>query len=474
MMFREQLSQLPLSPVADHAQRFFTGDHWQDGRQWIGPRPSPDDAGATDAWAEIKRTFVSRNVVREVVERLVGAVTSRVQWRVTTDQPSRATDAAMREMEQGLLDWWERHNMDVVVLHVVARLALMQRVPVRLVVVQDDRPVMDRIMVDLPAPTVAGIIHDDRKQPMSVYEPDDTYSEVSQVLTDGTTSFTVRTRQRETERVDTAILDLRGRLLLYDATVVTPYVTESVLAMQRVLNLAYTMLARNVIMGGFLERVLLNAQLPGRWVTNPDGGRRFVPEPLRFGAGAVVALQGAEIRDDTNTLTGYANPSILYRDPVPVDTFRDTIALAYRGILEETGQLHALLSGDAVASGVARQQATADFLSRCTIYARALERLIIWLLETVWWLACALDGRSAVPYRDLRVAATVTPTVGVTDQDIAALVRIVDAGLMSRETALARLGIADTDAELQRIAMERDAQATLPDRVLAAFNAGRV
>lgn len=245
--------------------------------------------------------------------------------------------------------------------------------------------------------------------------------------------------------------------------------------MQKLLNLALTMLGRNVVLGGFLERVLINAQLPGAYRTDPHTGKQvFVPHPLEFGAGSVNALVGVEVRDEaTGELKSYANPSVVYRDPVPVGTFADTRDIAYRAILEECQQAHALLSGDAAPSGESRRQALSDFLSSLRLTAPAVERAVRWLLETALHLAAHFAGQPG-RYLDLRAVTICHLDTGPLGADEAKqVIDLVDAKLLSRETGMARVGIDDTDAEAQRIQAEDEASASLGGNVINAFNSGQ-
>jgi hypothetical protein len=247
-----------------------------------------------------------------------------------------------------------------------------------------------------------------------------------------------------------------------------------VLSLQKLLNLALTMLARNVVLGGFLERVLINAQLPGEFRTDPHTGKQvFVPHPLDFGAGSVNALVGVEIRDEgTGELKGYANPDVVYRDPVPVATFADTRDIAYWAILEECQQAHALLSGQAAPSGESRRQALADFLSSLKLTAPQVERAVRWLLETALHLGAHFAGQGG-RYLGLRVVASCRLDTGPLSADEAKqVIDLVDARLLSRETGMARVGVDDSDAEAQRIQAEQEASASLGQTVISSFNSG--
>ena len=221
------------------------------------------------------------------------------------------------------------------------------------------------------------------------------------------------------------------------------------------LNLAKTMLARNVVLGGFLERIILNAQLPGEYVEDATTKKKtFVPSPLKTGAGTTNVLAGLPVSDATGRVTGYATPTVMYRDPVPVTTFNDTADAAYQGMLEEVHQLHAAIAGDATASGESRRQARADFEASLGATISEVEAAGRWLLETALAMAAAFANQPG-RFDSLRATFTCRVDSGPISADEQKETREnVAAGLLSKETGMVRVGIDDTDAEKAKIAAE--------------------
>jgi len=43
------------------ARAYYDGDHWRNGRGWVGPRPDPADVDGARVLTEIARAFVSAN-----------------------------------------------------------------------------------------------------------------------------------------------------------------------------------------------------------------------------------------------------------------------------------------------------------------------------------------------------------------------------------------------------------------------------
>lgn len=483
-----------LSSTYPVARAFADGDHWQGGAGWVGPRPQPGDPGSAETLLEIERGFVAKNAIREVLDRhIAGVVGQPIAWRLTVARALAADEEAtpdeqdrIAEAEAALTTWWDEmgvaEQIQTAMLTLLSggRVSLRLFVPPGLLDANGRLPAGDlatqlaRIVVEEPTPPdAAAVIRDPAtRQRAGVFAytlNQQSYLELSYREADATVLRIVGGEQPQEVR-----LPLGGRLLLHDLER-APLITAPVLSQQKLLNLAYTMLGRNTVLGGFLERTLLNAQLPGRWETDDaTGQRRFIPEPLRFGAGAVNVLQGAELRDErTDELKGYATPNIIYRDPVPVATFAETRDIAYRAILEECRQLHALISGDAGASGVSRQQAAADFLGSLSLTAPQVERAVRWLLETALHLAAHFAGQSG-RYLDLRAVAVCTLRTGpLTSEDTAQVISLVESELLSRETGMSRVGVDDTDAERGRIDAEREQRTSVGAMALASFDSGQ-
>ena len=78
------------------------------------------------------------------------------------------------------------------------------------------------------------------------------------------------------------------------------------------------------------------------------------PRPLIVGTGAMNILQPSEYTDADGKVH-FANPSVVYRDPVSPATFIASEDATYLSMLQEGQQLHYALAGDAVVSGESRK-----------------------------------------------------------------------------------------------------------------------
>lgn len=467
----------------DMARHLDGGDHWFDGRFWRGPRPvasaTEGDVIADAMLAEIKRMLISKNVVKEVIDRHVSGVVGReLAFRLTPvrpladgEEPLPAEQALIAEGEAALTAWWDAGDIPSVIRQ-AARTALLAGLgPLRLFIPQGlvvggraQAPTVEdalRLLVlEAPEPTACVLVTDaDTRQRALITRI--TRTNGSQFLElaylDGV--------QRIIRRIgDDAAFDplpigvLPGAMLSRPA-LITPQVVSS----QCLLNLALTMLGRNVTTAGFVEQVILNAQRPTLRQPKSDGSGEYedVDAAYQRGAGTVNFLTGLPIYDVDASgqvyLKGYTTPGVQWRQPVEVTSFTATRTEAYTAMLEEVHQAHALIAGDATATGVSRQQARADFESDLLLTAQTVQPALRHLLTAALRTAACIASQPG-RYDGLRIETTVQTSTGPLTADEQDAVRNnVDAHLLSIETGMALLGVADVDAEQARIAAERQA-----------------
>lgn len=491
---------------------FYTGDHWQSSAGWSGPMPESGHPVYNDLVLEIERGFVSKNTVAEVVNRHMAGVVGREPTWAMTVRRALAEDEEATEQEKALIDeaeallteWWDDAGRGISWLSEIsqgihgilqdatatclwARRGMLRLfVPAgqlvetgtgKVVPVADLQTSIKKIYLDHPEPSQAALALDRdtmRAGGIYLYEKDrEKRAELTYLDEAGNT--VIRAAGTNEAESPAFVLPLGGLLLMHEMER-SRIVTDQVVQNQKALNLALTMLSRNVVMAGFLERTYLNAQLPGRMEDDPNrpGLERFVPERLHVGAGATNFISGVTTFNDAGNEV-LATPSVVYRDPVPVTTFQQTKEVSYQNILEETQQLHAMISGDAAASGESRKQAMADFEQSLSDTKTQVENAIRWLLETVLAMAAVFAGQPG-RYAALRASATCRVTLGpisADDQRVAA--ELVDKEIISRETARSRVGVDDTEAEATKIESEQKAmgQRTQQNLASAVLNAQR-
>lgn len=472
---------------------FLAGDHWQGGAGWIGPWPDALDPEAQRVQAEIARAFTPQNALGEAAERHVGGVIGKEPaWGLTVrrplraqgrgSQPTRAEQTLIDEAEAALTSWWDARKLLPLFQRLAQDLLAGGRAPLRLFVPSGLRvggvvpsaasleaALVGYCYVDRPTLAAATVITDPgTQQRCGVYAyqtaEGQTVAELTYVdLATGETVLRVL-RGGADAAAEGGAWPLGGLLLLDEARR-DVFLTESMRRLQHQLNLARTMSGRNIVQGGFLERLILGGQLPGEWVDDPaapvgpDGTRkRFVAKPFKVGAGRTNFVSGQPIRDAQGRVTGYTTPSVVYRDPVSTATFREAADDAHRAILSEARQLHALMGADSTATGESRIQARADFAKSLLATKTQLDATGRWLIEAALALASVFAG---VPGRYAGLRATFdcrVDTGPLTASERAQIVAEVKQGVLSLETALALLGHDDVDAELARIAAEQAAR----------------
>lgn len=485
---------------------YYNGDHWRQAEGWVGPRPQLGDMTYSATLQAIRDAFVMRNVVREMVGRHVSGVVGReLQWGFTVKRPlgkietvdangqtkmedETATDAEnalINEAVAAITDWWDNRGIPEIMQQAMAAALNTKRAVLRLYVPpgmrdangnlrRGDLPTTlgylwpqhlgtneDTLELQFPSATVYTDKLTRRDIGLFTYRatlPDavETFqttangperAEMTYLADDGQTVLRVVESSGDVE--EPLLLPLGGRLTMYEMRrdwLITP----QIISQQKLLNMAQSMKARNTVQGGFLERIFLNVKWPG----TTDGNGVFTPTPLAVGAGTLNSLQG-ETYEDRDGTTHVLNPSVIYRDPVDPQTFLATEQSAYLAMLQEAQQLHYALAGDSMVSGESRKQAREAFEADLLKSAGKVEAAGRWLLETALSMAAYFSGQPG-RFDGLRAYVQCTINAGpVSAEDMRVTSELVDKGLISRETGMARVGVEDVDAEKDRIEKER-------------------
>ncbi|GGO32669.1 hypothetical protein [Deinococcus humi] len=479
-------------------QSLLTGDLWADGQGWGGPFPAAQPGNSVDrttVTAEIERTFVSRNLARDIVRRHRSGVAGREPlWTVLPRRPlkkgQKPTGEEQIRIEQysgALTDWWDDSGAWLAVQKALDTALALGHGTVRLYIhadstlaITDDQGIEQRMIP-------AGLSLSEAARRISIHAPAWDQAGVTRDL-DGHVTGAYFTRQEEQgktrwelqERVkangqtSTRVHPFIGDggtdleppvdypvpdLLIYEIRL-DPLITDSVRRLLKMANKTLTMGSRNVDLGGFLERTILNGQMPGGYQTMQDGSKVFVPGKYNVGAGVTNFLTGHSLyakNSETGALEPsgqFATPSIVYKDPTAFTVFSEAFEKAREMILDEANQLHVLITGDASASGVSRQQAVNDFISSLEPTRMALEQLVRWLLNTVLQMALHFTGRREEA-EEFRVTAQARlSAVQPTPAEIDVALKLRKAGVISRESLYARVGIDDEAAESAALASE--------------------
>lgn len=478
---------------ADTNKKFVDGDHWQDGDGWVGPHPSSDDEGSSDVMAEIRNAFVSRNVIGEVVERHASFVVGKEpRWALVLrrpledgKEPSEAEQSMIDEAEAALTQWWDARRAHTIIQNLArmatwaARGTLRLYVPkgklttskdgektVTTITATDLADALSKIWPDLPDHDQAAVVENpDTKEDCGVFlfgsDDPNKPSEIAELsYLDGEKTIIRIVGSKEDEQ--SFPLSLGKRLTMFQ--IERPLlISQQIQEAQRALNLAATMIPRNVITGGFLERVLLNAQMPGRWELDEKGNRtRFIPEPFATGAGTTAFISGLETFDQSTGKTSVSTPDVRYREPIPVTSSVDAKTEHYKDILEESKQGHIISGTDSKLGWKSREQLRADSDKALELTKVEIEAAGRWLLETVLAMAEAFMNAPGKYTNTLRAEFVCLASSGPISIDERKENReSAKDGFLSRETAMERNGVDDVDAELTRMAAEPDARADL-------------
>lgn len=481
---------------------FHSGDHWQSANGWIGEKPSALLEGiqmASIGLEKIRQGFVSENVIAQVNNRHAGGILGReVNWdfvsedlfklrrKKVRDLPDK--DAIATQTDEDLTGWWNEGRPK-------------DKLKESLVIALNEEKALLRFFIPRGLRDEQGAIPTQSTIPdaLNFLHVDVVYSDKGGVFTDTDTQqkFGIYVKAKEDKTQNRTVIevswvekgltfwqmisddselaqgpftcDLGGRLWMYELCR-EPLITEQVRSSQKSLNLAKTMMMRNVNLAGSRERYFLNVERPTETVRITDAtqplGYREEKRPLAgvpVGAGMSNFLKGELIRDKDGSVVDRADPNISITNPIEVTTFVNTIDQNYAGILRDCQQIHVLISGDATASGRSREQARAEFEGSLKLSKEVVDDAGRWMLETGLRLAAHLCNQTP-RYLGLRCDFNAIIETGpVSPEERSANRDDVKAGLMSTETAMSRNGAEDVDAEKARIAEDKaEASAIAP------------
>jgi hypothetical protein len=476
MIGQRLIGEMQYPEYAD-SRLFYDGEHFNGGKFWIGPTPSPDDPIYGDVMAIVAKNFVSRNIIKEVVDRHVSNVlANEPYWKFSPkrelgfgESPNVDEEKRMVEAEALLQIWvdnrivaYENEDQNDVFRDALVDLLLGGRAVLRLFVPPDElvngqvpkgsmEESLNRIYIHhTPSEDSCLYLDPTSQRQIGLFRYD--YSDMFAQFHRGI-EFSYLNRQKQTVIRSIAIagseadegdfaqpvtIDLGGRLTMFEMRR-PPMIGKEIHSLQKLHNMNWTMWGRNTVLAGFLERVVLNAHLP---------------KGLKVGAGSTYSLIGKEIVDQDGRRT-IATPNVLWRDPVDVTSFRTTREASYHAILEQVNMAHYTLSGDSRLSAESRRQSLSDYSKDLRITANAGERAMRWLLETVLKMAATFAG-DPTRFDDLRAQVTISANPAIADPEMwLAVDQLVTSRMISREKGMSEVGVSDIDAELNRIASER-------------------
>jgi hypothetical protein len=488
--FHEAIMMLVSDPTYESARKYRAGDHYQGGDGWIGPHPGDDEDHAEEVWGEIEEVLVPHPALDEIVDRADDAImANEPDWGLSLirplaegEQPSEEEQALIDEAEALLTERWDDAEALEVYQQVVEDVHLGGRGVVQLLIPATELSTNDTGQTFVPdggvdeqlrriypvfIPADQGVVIRDplTMQKLGIYAYE-TVEPISGVVhryvfltyldANGMTVQRTISLNHTDGTTPRTVLDLNRRLLMFEAKT-KRLITEPVLRNQKLADLGCTMLGHNVIVGGFLERLILNGQVPGHWETDDATGKEtFVEDPYKMGATTISWIEGKEIGSDEAGNPKIATPNVIFRQPTDTKTFENTINVAYHNILSAARQVYALISGDATASGESRIQARDDFEKSLRRAKSRIDAMGRWMLETMLKMAAVL-AKDPERYDGLRVAFSCKLDLGqLSSEERKVNILEVEAELRSRDNAMQQIGIDDPQAEIEQITSEND------------------
>jgi hypothetical protein len=468
-------------------------DSWQEGALWPGHRTG-DPVTDTAIRANVEPQFVSDDVSGEMVENrtngLLGQEADVALIPLHGDDPTEAEAKEIAQVVAALSAWWDRKRLWEKVGTALNRVSYAGRATVRPFVAEGNLQVtptqgrqrarttlpanktlaqaFDLIDLDTPLPNLAVRYTDPRTQRQAAVVVTDTDGQQAAEVwsvdpVTGKTELRVLGSAAASTTGPALRLDLQGRLPLAEVRgkrIITP----SVVKLQSLLNFIMTVTARTVETAGFRERYLKNVEPPGMWLTTPpvnspplavdDSG------PVKLYKHRVPWVLGASI---TNELIGYrktevdaagrsveviADPDVQALEPVAPTFATDAADTVTARLYKRGKQGHLAIDSTAQASGIAYEQARAQFEADLKGLKGPAEGMIRDLLEVALAYAGLMSTEAAGLLSRYRVQVTLHVTAGpITGEDAKTAVELRDARVISQQTTQARCGIEDPDAE---------------------------
>lgn len=482
-------------------RQFYTGDHWQNGSGWIGPHPARTDPAFVDAMQEIALTFTPKNVVAECTDRhVLGVVGRAFQWsfvprRTLKNDERPSTDEAriIGEVTTLMRNWLTARKIPSLIRDAVATLLIAERSAVRLYVpagltdenddgtrtvsVDTIEQALGKIYPEHLMPDTAAVVCDpDTKLEAGVWtydvveddaggqESTKSYAGLCFLEQNGKSVVRLMPKDPSGDEYPDVEMDLGGRLPMFEMRR-RALITSVVQQQQRALNLANSMVPRNVVTGGFLERIILDAQMPGR-PEIIDGVKtgRWIHEPFYTGAGTTNFIAAAEAEDEEGKKR-FGSPSVEFREPINPDASIAATEAHYLAMLDECAQLHVVMSGDSNASGKSREEARTEFVRSLLRTQPEAEAALSAILETALAMAEALANTPGVYTKALRANVRCVLDAGPMTAEERTAIEASIGKTISTETAQVLLGVEDVEAERARMANDPQARAVFAKTV---------
>lgn len=481
------------------------GDHWQNGDGWVGPgREMPPGPAREELLERIRPQFTPVDATREALDRSANGLMLReadlafVAFEPAEDGTAahEAEQAAAEDLREEVGIWWDRVKLWSKARKAYIRSRWAGRGALRLMIAPgslidagDGSPALpefdtlwealEHVQLDAPLPG-ACFVHTDPdtldQVAITMFKRDGRdWAELCYVDHDTGETVIRQVGPRADDATEVRI-DMGGMLPVIEMEAPV-LITESVRALQRKLNYEASLHLRTSETAGFPERYVSNAEPEGEWRDYPpadgdagvtqeleDGTTLYLhPRPRTLGASISTELRGIE-GEDGKPVT----PTVTFRDPTDPAFVAAAAEFTRAQLLRICRQGHAVGGDTAEASGVAYQQARADFENDLGGVKGELEALVRNTVEAAIAMAEAMMRRPATPVSagettiflpasaesvldSYRAVVTCYVNAGpITPDEQRAILEKREQGVISLEDTLAQLGVEDVDAALAR------------------------
>lgn len=477
------------------------GDHWQDGDNWFGAGKDDETTWEASTKAKVERQFTPVDLIGESLDRVRDALLKTEpsvelapveETAELTDEQAREADQILREMAR----WWDSKRLWPKLGEAVRRARWSTRGTLRMWIPPGRltngalptgltfAQALDVLDITDPKPSEAAVLVDEATQErVAIFlftdEANNTTAELwwagnpdsDRGEQEGVTYFRRLGGSDEEEGAGAAmfipntgghlpIAQMEGSLLI----------TDAVRRQQNRLNHFESLLNRCAETAGFPERYIVNAKPRGIWLPTPPAGKPALDEKqykgttwylhesaLDLGAGVTVNLEGLDVPDSDGG-ERLATPSIMFRDPTDPDYVIKSAQHAKNTLLRQVKQGHLVNTAQAEASGLAYEQARADHENDLAGTRVELESMLREFLTAAIAWAGAMSSEAAGILDKWRLVIQLSVNSGpLTAAQRQQTVAEWKDGLISRETALSKLGVDDVPAELDRLREEERA-----------------
>jgi hypothetical protein len=456
---------------------FDDGDHWQQGAGFIGQLPTGDESEArTDL---LRAAYVPEEVIAEVLDTHVQNVLGKEPIFTLEGDLGEQEYTATLEIVQEWFDSRENAKVLADALRAARRESasvLRAFIPSGMIdgegriQAKDLQEALSKIWIRSETIDKGGVMVDDataselglilytvRIDQMDVQLCEYAYVNASGATSWGTASGTSGNMGSE---VAEPFL-MNGRLPIYQVNA-KALITNSVCQAQRAVNLSGTMLTRNNNLAGSRERLAIGVEPPGTWneSTDPDTGlvtRTFTPAAMATGPATFNFLNPVAVYDDDGKITAFANPNVIFTDPVAIDTFTGTSRHWREVIYSKAKMRHLLMAEDATASGKSRIEARKEFQASLNESKQIADPAGRWMIETALHIAAHFIGQPGKYLGTRAVFDAQVSTIELTAEEKAQIREDYKAGIIDLQTALEQYGYKNVDEIMERVEAQKKA-----------------